>query len=121
MDARATWALLKTFTNRTGDRAITAWAMLILSVGITCRMAVAQMATQSTITSMAGNGTACSSSTSICGDGDAGATANLNNAQHVPVDSPGNLYIAGNSDKTAQMSTNSSIAEFVIAGSRSGH
>jgi hypothetical protein len=50
------------------------------------------------ITTVAGNGTACASPGNTCGDGMAATSANLNNAQHVSVDSAGNLYISDNTD-----------------------
>jgi len=90
--------LFSTVARRADNRAIAACALLISFAGISCCAALAQMTIQSTITTVAGSGTACSASTSACGDGDAATSANLNNPQHVTVDSAGNLYISDNSD-----------------------
>lgn len=56
------------------------------------------MATTGIITTVAGNGTACSSSTSACGDGGAATNAELNNPFGVALDSVGNFYIADFTD-----------------------
>jgi hypothetical protein len=51
-----------------------------------------------TITTIAGNGTACSASTAACGDGAAATSANLNEPSGVAVDGAGNVYIVDGFD-----------------------
>ena len=55
------------------------------------------------ISTVAGTGTACSSSTSACGDSGAATSAQLNQADDVALDSAGNLYIADTSDNRIRM------------------
>ncbi len=52
-----------------------------------------------TINTIAGNGVACTSSTSPCGDGGAALSANLNGPNGVAVDKAGNVYIADSGDR----------------------
>jgi RHS repeat-associated protein len=54
--------------------------------------------TGGTISTVAGNGTACSSATAACGDGGAAKNANLGYPWGVAVDSSGNIYIADSND-----------------------
>jgi DNA-binding beta-propeller fold protein YncE len=50
------------------------------------------------ITTIAGNGIVCSSTTATCGDGGAAINANMGTIYGVALDSTGNVYIADNSD-----------------------
>jgi len=50
------------------------------------------------VTTVAGNGTACSTPTAICGDGGPATSANLNYPNATAVDSAGNIYIADRKD-----------------------
>ena len=59
---------------------------------------VRKIDTSGTITTVAGNGTACSSATATCGDGGSATSANLNNVVGIAVDSQGNIYIADQAD-----------------------
>ena len=52
-----------------------------------------------TINTIAGNGVACTSSTSPCGDGASALTANLSGPNGVAVDKAGNVYIADSGDR----------------------
>ena len=60
-------------------------------------------ATTKIITTYAGNGTPCSSSTSNCGDGGSPLGPTLNYPQSVAFDSAGNLYIADSQDNKIRM------------------
>ncbi len=57
------------------------------------------------ISTVAGTGVACSSSTAACGDGSAATSAQLNAPQAVVVDSSGNLYIADVNDNRVRKVT----------------
>ncbi len=55
---------------------------------------VRKIDTNGIITTIAGNGTACSSSTASCGDGGPATSANLSDPVGIAMDSQGNIYIA---------------------------
>ena len=50
------------------------------------------------VSTVAGNGAACGTSTAACGDGGAATSANLNGPSGVALDTVGNLYIADRND-----------------------
>ena len=83
---------------RAGEIASTATPLLLLWTAALVLPAWAQMAIVPTITTVAGNGTACAASGDTCGDGAVATSANLNNAQHVAIDTAGDLYISDNAD-----------------------
>lgn len=57
------------------------------------------------IRTIAGNGTPCASSVSLCGDGGAATAANLTNPLGVVVDSAGNIYISDSGDRRVRIVT----------------
>jgi len=59
---------------------------------------VRKISTSGVITTLAGNGTACPSTTNTCGDGAAATSAEIHNPQAVALDGAGNLYIADTGD-----------------------
>jgi hypothetical protein len=67
------------------------------------------------ISTVAGNGTVCSDSTTPCGDGGAATSANLNNPTGVTIDSAGNLYIADNGNNRIRV-VNAQTAPITVAG-----
>lgn len=70
------------------------------------------------IQTVAGNGVACASSTTACGDGGSATTAQLNNPQGVAVDSAGNIYISDSGDRRVRIvSTTGVINPFAGSGS----
>ena len=75
--------------------------------------------TPGVLTTVAGNGTACSSSTATCGDGSAATAsgANLSSPFAVAVDGAGNLYIADTTDLRIRMVTAATGVLSTIAGS----
>ncbi|WP_420236164.1 hypothetical protein ACOBR2_10995 [Telmatobacter bradus] len=54
--------------------------------------------TPGTITTVAGNGTSCSTATNTCGDGGAATSANLYVPYGIAIDGAGNLYISDTAD-----------------------
>jgi sugar lactone lactonase YvrE len=68
------------------------------------------------ITTVAGTGTACAAPGNSCGDAGAATAAYLNNAQHVAVDSAGNLYIADNADNRVRKVTAATGLISTVAG-----
>ncbi len=89
---------------------------LFLLIAISTISAKAQMTIAPVITTVAGNGTACAAPASTCGDGAAATSADLNNAQHVAVDSAGNLYIADNTDNRIRKVTATTGLISTVAG-----
>jgi sugar lactone lactonase YvrE len=71
--------------------------------------------TPGTISTFAGNGTACSVATAACGDGSAATAANLFNPHDVALDGAGNVYIAdANDNRIRKVSASGTIS--TIAG-----
>ena len=56
-----------------------------------------------TLSTVAGTGTACSTSTNACGDGGLGTAAQLSSPSGLAMDSQGNLYIADSGDNRIRM------------------
>ncbi len=67
-----------------------------------------------TISTVAGNGTACADSTTACGDGGAATAASLNTPIGVAVDAAGNVYIADTFDQRIRKVTGATIS--TVAG-----
>ena len=72
--------------------------LIVVAAAILFPAADAQMSIVPTITTVAGDGAPCAASADTCGDGASATSAKLNNAQHVSIDSAGNLYISDNAD-----------------------
>jgi len=68
------------------------------------------------ISTVAGNGTTCSSPTATCGDSAAATAANLNSPGSVAVDAAGDIYFADNGDKRVRKVTAASGLISTIAG-----
>ena len=68
------------------------------------------------ISTVAGNGNVCSSSTAACGDGGAATSANLNTPIDVAVDGAGNIYIADMEDSRIRMVSASTGYISTVAG-----
>jgi sugar lactone lactonase YvrE len=67
------------------------------------------------ISTVAGNGTACSDSTTPCGDGGAATSAEFSNPTGVVMDGAGNLYVADNGDERIRV-VNMGTAPITVAG-----
>ena len=72
--------------------------------------------TSGTITTVAGNGTTCSSPTAACGDNGAATSAELNFPNGVALDSSSNIYIADTSDERIRKVANGTITTFAGNG-----
>ena len=68
------------------------------------------------ISTVAGNGSSCSSPTSGCGDGGAATSANLTSPNSVALDSSGNIYIADSGDNRIREVTISTGNISTVAG-----
>jgi hypothetical protein len=68
------------------------------------------------ISTVAGNGTACASSTAACGDGGLGTSAQLNQPNGLALDVNGNLYIADTGDNRVRVLTKTSGIITAVAG-----
>jgi hypothetical protein len=66
-------------------------------------------ASSSKISTVAGSTTACSTSTTACGDGGAARSAQLNNPSDVVFDTTGNLYIAEATNRIREVSLSSTL------------
>jgi len=69
---------------------------------------------QSWMTTFAGTGSSCSSSTATCGDGSAATSAQLNSPKDVVPDAMGNVYIADQQDNRIRMVDPSGIIKTVV-------
>jgi sugar lactone lactonase YvrE len=72
--------------------------------------------TSGIITTIAGNGTRCSSRTAPCGDGSTPTSANLNSPSGVFVDSNGNIYIADSLDNRIRVVNTQATGTITVAG-----
>jgi sugar lactone lactonase YvrE len=68
------------------------------------------------ITTVAGSGVQCATTTAACGDNGAATSAQLNNPRAVAVDASGNLYIADTSDNRIRMVTAATGVITTVAG-----
>ncbi len=68
------------------------------------------------ISTVAGNGSACASSTATCGDGGQGTAAQLNQPNGLTVDANGNLYISDTLDNRIRMINKASGIITTVAG-----
>jgi hypothetical protein len=84
-------------------RTAIAWSILLVAGLLFALAAQAQMTIVPSIVTVAGNGTACATSTNGCGDGAAATSANLNDAHGVFVDAGGNIYVADNLNHRVRM------------------
>ena len=77
---------------------------------------IRKISTGGIITTVVGNGTACSSSTAACGDGGPAISANLNNPVGVAMDGQGNIYIADQNDNRIRKFTAATGLLSTVAG-----
>ena len=83
----------------------------------TINQLIRKVNTSGIMTTVAGNGTVCASSTSTCGDGGKATSAMFNAPSAVAVDSAGNIYIADSGDNRIREVVASTGIISTIAGS----
>jgi trimeric autotransporter adhesin len=85
-----------------------------LYIGLSQEHKVRKVTPGGTISTIAGNGTPCSTPTAACGDGGPATSGNLNNPVGIAVDGAGNVYIADGADNRVRKVTGGTIT--TIAG-----